>query len=378
MTFDIVFNRPWCAPRTAEYVNRAFENGQTAGNGPFSRECAEFIARAMGAPRVLMTPSCTDALEMAALLLDIHAGDEIIVPTYTFVSTANAFVLQGARPVFVDVRPDTLNMDERLVEAAITPRTRAIVVVHYAGVACDMDAVGAIARRHGIPIVEDNAHGLFARYRGRMLGTFGCLAAQSFHETKNYSCGEGGALVINDETLIDRAEIIHEKGTDRRQFFRGVVDKYTWRDIGSSFVLSDLLAACLAAQFAAASTIRENRQAIWTRYAAELAGWARSEGVQTPYVPAECEQPFHMFYLTMRTAAARDALIEHLAGHSILAVSHYQPLHLSRMGQRFGGRAGTHPVSESVSQRLVRLPFHAGLSASDQGRVIHAVSQFRT
>jgi dTDP-4-amino-4,6-dideoxygalactose transaminase len=314
-------------------------------------------------------------LEMAALLLDIHPGDEVIVPSYTFVSSINAFVLRGAVPVFADIRPDTLNLDETRLEALITPRTRAIVVVHYAGVGCEMDEILDIARRHGVPIVEDNAQGLFARYRGKPLGSFGALAAVSFHETKNVGCGEGGALLINDAQYVERAEIIQEKGTNRAQFFRGQVDKYTWVDVGSSFLPSDLLAAFLLAQLESRAQIQERRRVIWTRYEQELGDWAAQHGVRLPVVPPHCEQPFHMFYLLLPSLVARQAMIERLRSRGILSVFHYVPLHLSPMGRRFGGRPGACPVSEDLAERLLRLPFYTGLTEGDQADVIGAVTE---
>src|SRR5579864_2320149 len=263
---DIPFNRPFASGKEYTYIQQAIENGHVSGDGPFTRKCQQKLEQMLGVPKVLLTTSCTDALEMAALLLDIQPGDEVIVPAFTFVSTVNAFVLRGARPVFIDIRPDTLNLDEQQLEALITPRTRAILPVHYAGVGCEMDAIGAIAERHGVPIVEDNAHGLFGKFRGKHLGTFGVMATQSFHETKNFSCGEGGALLINDGRFVDRAEIIREKGTDRSRFFRGLVDKYTWTDIGSSYLPSDLLAAILLAQFEARESIQSARRRIWSTY----------------------------------------------------------------------------------------------------------------
>jgi dTDP-4-amino-4,6-dideoxygalactose transaminase len=314
---------------------------------------------------------------MCALLLDIKPGDEFIIPSFTFVSTANAFVLRGAKPVFIDVRPDTLNLDERLVEECITPRTKAIVPVHYAGVGCEMDVITSLAARCGAAVVEDNAHGLFARYKGKYLGTFGQLATQSFHETKNVICGEGGALILNDPAYVERAEIIREKGTNRSRFFRGEVDKYTWVDVGSSFLPSDLLAAFLFAQLEKYQEIRSARQRIWHAYADGLSEWARESGVSCPQIPSHVEQSYHMFYLLMPSLEVRARLIEHLKARSILAVFHYVPLHLSEMGMRFGGRPGAYPVSESVSGRLIRLPFYNDLSPDDQADVIDTIRAFR-
>jgi dTDP-4-amino-4,6-dideoxygalactose transaminase len=325
---------------------------------------------------VLLTTSCTHALEMAALLLDIQPGDEVIIPSFTFVSTVNAFVLRGARPVFIDIRSDTLDLDEAQLERLITPRTRAVVPVHYAGIGCEMDAILEIAGRHGIQVVEDNAHGLFGRYRGKLLGTFGSLATQSFHETKNFTCGEGGALVINDPALVERAEIIREKGTNRSRFFRGLVDKYSWVDIGSSYLPSDILAAFLYAQLEAREQIQARRRQIWERYHSELVEWASENSVRLPIVPEHCEQSYHMFYLLLPSLQIRQALIEHLKRSGILSVFHYLPLHLSDMGLRFGGKAGDCPVTEKVSDRLLRLPFFNDMTGSEQASVITTIKSF--
>lgn len=314
---------------------------------------------------------------MTALLLDIVPEDEVILPAFTFPSTANASVLRGAKPVFVDVRADTLNIDESQIEQRITERTRAIFIVHYAGVGCEMDTILAIARRHAIAVVEDNAHGLYGKYRGRYLGTFGQLAALSFHETKNFSCGEGGALLINDANFSQRAEIIREKGTNRSQFFRGEIDKYTWVDVGSSYLPSDLLAAFLRAQLEHRDQIQSMRRQVWQTYARELDSWAETNGAQLPIIPPECEQSYHMFYVIMPSPESRQALISHLAGFGILAVFHYLPLHLSPMGLRFGGRQGDCPVTEDLADRLLRLPFFTGMSGSEQSQVIDAVRAFQ-
>jgi dTDP-4-amino-4,6-dideoxygalactose transaminase len=314
---------------------------------------------------------------MAALLLDIDPGDEVIIPSFTFVSTVNAFVLRGAHPVFADIRPDTLNLDESQLERLITPRTRAIVPVHYAGVGCEMDAILEVAERHGIAVVEDNAHGLFGRYKGRYLGTFGRLATQSFHETKNFTCGEGGALLINDPQYIERAEVIREKGTNRSRFFRGQIDKYTWVDVGSSYLPSDLLAAFLMAQLEARATIQAKRKRIWEDYAANLADWAKKNGVRLPIVPPHCQQPYHMFYMLLPSLESRQALIGHLRSRGILAVFHYLPLHLSDMGMRLGGQEGQCAVTEDVSDSLLRLPFFTSMTRTEQEEVITAVVGFR-
>ncbi len=313
---------------------------------------------------------------MAALLLNIRPGDEVVVPSFTFVSTANAFALRGARVVFADIRRDTLNMDENQLSTLITSRTRAIVPVHYAGVGCEMETILSIAERKGIFVVEDNAHGLFARYKGKCLGTFGSLATQSFHETKNLICGEGGALVVNDSQFIERAEILREKGTNRSRFFRGQVDKYTWVDIGSSYLPSDILAAFLYAQLEQRDTVLKRRQAIWRCYHRNLSEWAANNNVALPYEPPNCDPPYHMFYLIMPSLAARTALIEHLRSKGIMAVFHYVPLHLSEMGRSFGGRDGACPVTEWASDRLVRLPFFNDITESEQAEVIEAITRF--
>ena len=372
----IPFNRPFLAGPEFEYIRQAIEMAHVSGDGPFTKKCHALLEQLLKVPKALLTTSCTDALEMAALLLDIQPGDEVIVPSFTFVSTINAFVLRGAKPVFVDIRPDTLNLDDSRLEAAITPRTRAIVVVHYAGVGCEMDTILTVARRHGIPVVEDNAHGLLGRYKGRNLGTFGALATLSFHETKNIICGEGGALLINEPRLIERAEIVREKGTNRSKFFRGQVDKYTWVDIGSSFLPSDILAAFLYAQLEARGEIQAKRRRIWESYYAGLESWAQENGVRLPVVPGHCEQAWHMFYLLMPSLDERQAMIAHLKDCDVNAVFHYLPLHLSEMGQRFGGRTGDCPVTEAVSDCLVRLPFYNDMTPQDQGYVIQSLRSF--
>jgi dTDP-4-amino-4,6-dideoxygalactose transaminase len=373
----IPFNRAGLAGNEFDYMQQAIDGMHISGDGSFTKKCQGLLQEALGVPKVLLTTSCTHALEMAALLLDISPGDEVIVPSFTFVSTANAFVLRGARPVFIDIRPDTLNLDESKLEAQITPRTTAIVVVHYAGVGCEMDDICAIASRHHVPIVEDNAHGLFGQYKGRYLGTFGSLSTQSFHETKNFTCGEGGALLINDRSYIERAEIIREKGTNRSRFFRGQVDKYTWVDLGSSYLPSDILAAFLYAQFEAREQIQARRQQIWETYADQLGDWAADNGVRLPIVPARCRHPFHIFYLLLPSLEQRQAFISHMQDRDILSVFHYQPLHLSEMGRRLGGKPGDCPVTEEVSDRLVRLPLYAGLTLDDQRRVLDAIREFR-
>lgn len=372
----IPFNRPSFEGREQVYIAQAIANGHISGDGPFTKRCQAFLEEALGVPRVLLTTSCTHALEMAAVLLDIRPGDEVIVPSFTFVSTVNAFVLRGARPVFADVRPDTLNLDETRLEPLVTERTKAVVPVHYAGVGCEMRAIGKIAARHDLPVVEDNAHGLFGRYRGRHLGTFGALAALSFHETKNFYCGEGGALIVNDPALADRADVIREKGTNRARFLEGRVEKYTWVDMGSSWLPSDLLAAFLYAQLEAKERILEKRRRVWERYHEALSDWAAERNIRLPVVPKACLQSYHMYYLIVPSSRSRAALIRHLKSRGILGVFHYQPLHLSDMGRRYGGKPGDCPVTEHVSERLIRLPFYNNLDSESQDRVIRAIREF--
>jgi dTDP-4-amino-4,6-dideoxygalactose transaminase len=372
----IPFNQPGLAGRELEYMAEAIRRWHISGDGWFTKQCHELLQRELGIPKVLLTTSCTHALDMMALLLEIGPGDEVILPSFTFVSTANAFVLRGARPVFADIRPDTLNLDEAKLEALITPRTKAIVVVHYAGVACEMDSIGEIATRRRIPLLEDNAHGLFGRYRGRPLGAFGAMSALSFHETKNFICGEGGALLLNDPELVGRAEIIREKGTNRSRFFRGQVDKYTWVDVGSSFLLSDLLAGFLLAQLEQREAICARRRLLWERYHAELADWAAARQVRLPFVPPHCEQSHHLFYLLLPSLAQREEFIRHLKSHGVQAVFHYLPLHLSPMASRLGCGPSDCPVTEDVADRLVRLPLYHQLGADAQDRVVGAVTQW--
>jgi dTDP-4-amino-4,6-dideoxygalactose transaminase len=375
--YRIPFNRPASIGLEQEYIAETIARGHMSGDGPFTHQCHERLQALVGASKALLTTSCTHALEMSALLLGIGPGDEVIVPSFTFVSTVNAFVLRGARPIFADIRPDTLNLDEAQLPRLISPRTKAIVVVHYAGVACEMDRIMEIAERHGIAVVEDNAHGLFGTYKGRPLGSIGCMAAQSFHETKNITCGEGGALLINDPSLIERAEIVREKGTNRSRFFRGQIDKYTWVDVGSSYLPSELLAAFLWAQLQMADEIQARRQRIWEAYDAGLRDWAAEMGVRTPFVPPHCEQAYHMYYLLLPSMRVRQALIAYLRERGILAVFHYLPLHTSDMGRQFGGQAGDCPVTEDVSDRLLRLPFFTTLTPPEQQSVIDAVTEFR-
>lgn len=374
--YKIPFNRACLTGNEWRYVAEAIDNGHISGDGPFTKKCQALLERQLGVAKVLLTTSCTHALEMAALLLDIQPGDEVIIPSFTFVSTVNAFVVHGAKPVFIDVRSDTLNLDEKQLERLITPRTKAVVPVHYAGVGCEMDEIIEVSGKHNLSVVEDNAHGLLGKYYEKHLGTFGALATQSFHETKNFTCGEGGALLINDEDYYERAEIIREKGTNRSRFFRGQVDKYTWVDLGSSYVPSDILAAFLYAQLEAAGAIQAKRQNIWEYYYDNLQEWALNQGIGLPFVPEHCEQPYHMFYIIMPSLELRDSLIEHLKDQGIMAVFHYLPLHISEMGQRYGGKEGDCPVAQNVSDRLLRLPFYNDLSEAEQARIVKAVTRF--
>ena len=373
----IPFNKPFIAPKEFDYIRQAVEQYHISGDGFFTKECNRFLEGALGVKKSLLTTNCTHALEMAALLLNLEEGDEIIVPSFTFVSTINAFVLRGAKPKFVDIRPDTLNIDENLIEAAISERTKAIFVVHYAGVGCEMDAIMDTAQRHNLTVVEDNAHGLFGKYKGRLLGTFGSLATQSFHETKNFSCGEGGALIINDPDLVERAEIIREKGTNRSRFFRGQIDKYSWVDVGSSYLPSDILAGVLLSHFEQADFIQSKRKQLWDTYAAQLSGWAEQNSVRLPYIPDYCEQSYHMFYLLMPDLDTRQRFIQYLKDHDIMAVFHYVPLHTADMGQFFGYQAGDLPITEEYSDRLVRLPFYNCMSEAEQQQVINTILTFQ-
>lgn len=356
----IPFNRPFVGEKAIEHIQAALQSGHLSGDGKYTKRCHEWLENNMGVRKALLTHSCTAALEMAALLADLCPGDEVIMPSYTFVSTANAFVLRGAVPVFVDIRPDTLNIDERLVEEAITPRTRAICVVHYAGVGCEMNEILEIANRHGLMVIEDAAQGVGASYRGRPLGSFGELSALSFHETKNVISGEGGALLINDERYVERAEIIREKGTNRSRFFRGQVDKYTWVDVGSSYLPSELVAALLWSQLEDLACIQNERKELWLRYNAWAAGHEASGSLRRPVIPPHCEHNAHMFYLLLPSAADRERLLAGLTARGVGSVFHYVPLHSSPAGLRYGRAAGELPVTVDVSERLVRMPLWVG------------------
>jgi dTDP-4-amino-4,6-dideoxygalactose transaminase len=371
--YRIPFNRPPVVGGEMEAMAAALASGHLSGDGSYTRRCHALLEQETGCARALLTTSCTHALEMAALLLAIKPGDEVIVPSYTFVSTVNAFVLRGATPVFADVREDTLNLDERRLPELLTRHTRCIVPVHYAGVACAMPEIMSIAAARGIPVVEDNAHGLYGRYHGRPLGSWGDLATQSFHETKNFTCGEGGALLINNPALVQRAEIIREKGTNRSRFFRGEVDKYSWVDVGSSYLPSEILAAYLAVQLEYHDRIQERRKVLWNRYHATLSGWAIKHGVRLPVVPEGVDQAYHMYYLLLPDEPARARVIAHLKARGILAVFHYLPLHLSDMGRQYGGKEGDCPVTERISEQILRLPLYYALTDAEQDEVIAAL-----
>ena len=367
----------WLAPSASEYVQESLHSRRWAGNGPFGKRARQWLSDEFGGAAVFLTPSCTAALEMSALLLGLSPGDEVVVPAFTFVSTASAFALVGAKPVFVDVDPLTLNLDPLKLEAALTPKTRAIVPVHYAGVACAMDRIMELAQAHQLEVVEDAAHALFARSGAQRLGTFGSMATLSFHETKNISCGEGGALVVNRPDWVERAEIAQEKGTDRSKFLMGLIDKYTWVAPGSSYLLSDLNAALLLASLEQASVIQQQRMHIWNRYHRELRDWARRQDIQLPHTPATTEHPAHLYYLLLPEAELRASLVSHLKSRNVQSAYHYLPLHLSPMGLSFGGRPGQCPVTESVAYRMLRLPLYAGLQDDEQQRVIEALLDWR-
>lgn len=369
----IPFNWPYMTGKELYYIAEAHFNGRLAGDGPFTKRCHSWLEERAGCRKALLTHSCTAALEMAALLLDIQHGDEIIMPSFTFVSTANAFVLRGGVPVFVDIREDTLNLDERLIEAAITPRTRAIVPVHYAGVACEMDTIMAIARQYGLKVVEDAAQGMMATYKGRALGSIGDLGAYSFHETKNVISGEGGALLVNTPDLSLRAEIIREKGTDRSQFFRGEVDKYTWQEVGSSFLPGELIAAFLWAQLEEADRITNERLASWQRYHELLGPLEAKEILRRPIVPEECQHNAHMYYVLLASKIDRQEVLDEFKRNDIWSVFHYVPLHSSPAGLRYGRIHGNLKITTQQSERLVRLPLWVGLSVEQQDRVVEVL-----
>ena len=371
------FNRATITPRDFELLAAAVERGHVSGNGPATKEAEGLLSSLHGGAPTLLVTSCTHALELSARLVDAEPGDEIIVPAFGFVSTAAAFVLAGLRPVFVDIDPNTLGLDLEAAAAAVTSRTRAICVIHYAGVGAHPDRLARLCQDRGLLLIEDNAHGLGGRWSGRTLGTFGAVSALSFHETKNITCGEGGALVINDASLLERAEVLREKGTDRARFLRGQVDKYTWVDVGSSWVLSDLLAAILVGQLERFPEIQTKRHAVWDRYRSELAGWAIEHGVRLPEIPPEAEHTAHLFHLRVSDVETRTRFIDHMARAGIGAVFHYQPLHLSEVGRRYGGLEGQHPVTEDAGETLVRLPIFESLGTDEVDRVIERAMAFR-
>jgi dTDP-4-amino-4,6-dideoxygalactose transaminase len=373
----IPFNRTAVMGRENEYVAEVIQGRHLSGDGPFTKRCRELLEKKFGVPSALLTGSCTHALEMAAILLDIKPGDEVIVPSFTFVSTANAFVLRGATPVFIDSREDTMNMDEKQLERLITPRTRAIVPVHYAGIACEMGTIMEIAAARGIPVVEDNAHGMCGKYRGQWLGSFGTMSTVSFHDTKNFSCGEGGAIMMNDTAYLERAEILREKGTDRSKFFRGQVDKYTWVDVGSSYLPSELQAAFLLGQLESEAKIQSRRKRIWETYHKELVKWADQRGVGLPTIPPDCEPSWHLYYLMMPNPERRQQLMAHLVSREIRAVFHYLPLHQSAMGRKLNPSPPSLPVAESAADRLLRLPMYNDMAQSEIAEVIDALHAWK-
>ncbi len=372
----IPFNIPPYVGIEQKYITEAIANRKISGDGPFTQKCHQWFEQELKCPKALLTTSCTHALEMAAILVDIVPGDEVIMPSYTFVSTANAFVLRGATIIFVDIRPDTMNIDETLIEAAITHKTKAIVPVHYAGVACEMDVIMDIADKYGLFVIEDAAQGMMANYKGKPLGTIGHLGTFSFHETKNYSCGEGGLLIINDSKYSERAEIIREKGTNRSNFFRGMVDKYSWVDIGSSYLPSDLNAAYLWGQLENVQKINDDRLKSWSQYLAGLSGLAKQGKIQLPYIPEECEHNAHMFYIKVKDLDERTALLESLKVNDVLAVFHYVPLHSSDAGIKYGKFLGKDRYTTIESDRLIRLPMYYDLGAETVALIISKIIDF--
>ena len=374
MTDKIRFNRPFIGNDERRYIDDALQSAALSGDGPFTKRCSEWIENSTGCDKALLTHSCTAALEMAALLLDIKPGDEIIMPSYTFVSTANAFVLRGGIPVFVDIREDTLNLNEQLIESAITPRTRAIVPVHYAGVACEMDAIIGLAKQYDLKVVEDAAQGVMASYKGRLLGSIGDLGTYSFHETKNVISGEGGALLVNNPSLTARAEIIREKGTDRSRFFRGEVDKYTWQDVGSSYLPSEIIAAFLWAQLEESQRITTDRLELWQRYHALLEPLETRGLLRRPIVPKDCQHNAHMYYVLLASEIDRQKVLDELKKNNISSVFHYVPLHSSPAGIRYGRAEGDLHVTIMQSERLIRLPLWVGLTAEQQEYIVNVLT----
>lgn len=373
----IPFNTPPLVGTESSYITQAINNNKLSGDGPFNKKCQQWMQDTFHSPLALLTPSCTASLEMAAILIDLQPGDEVIIPSYTFVSTANAFVLRGAKIVFVDIRPDTMNIDELKIEQAITDKTKAIVPVHYAGVACEMDKIMALAKQYNLWVIEDAAQGVMSTYKGKALGTIGHIGCFSFHETKNYTAGgEGGAILIQDETLLERAEIIREKGTDRSQFFKGQVDKYTWQDIGSSFLLSELQAAFLFGQFEAAEQINQRRLAIWQQYQQGFTTLAQAKLIELPTVSKNCEHNAHMFYLKLPDNQQRSNFIQYLKVQNVLSAFHYIPLHSSPAGLRFGRFHSHDQFTTQESERLVRLPLFYQMTNEQVTKVIDVVKEF--
>jgi dTDP-4-amino-4,6-dideoxygalactose transaminase len=376
MKMRISFNKPFIVGKELYYIAQTVVNGHSAGDGPFTKKCQALMEEKFQAKKILLTQSCTAALEMSAILCDTGPGDEVIMPSFTFVSTANAFYLRGAKPVFVDIRSDTLNIDEMKIESAITKNTKAVVPVHYAGVACEMDKIMDLAREHGIYVVEDAAQGVNAKYKDKFLGTIGDIGTYSFHETKNFICGEGGAIVINNEIFIERAEIIREKGTNRSKFLRGQVDKYTWVDIGSSYLPSDILAAFLYAQLENMDEINQTRCRLFDYYYKELIPLVNEGLLRLPYISNECQSNSHLFYIILKDESSRNALMDYLKSRGILAIFHYIPLHSSPIGLKMGYKNGQLPVTESMSSRLLRLPFYFELKHEEQVEVVRGIKEF--
>lgn len=376
MAEPIPFNKPFIVGKELHYIAQAVAFGNIAGDGHFTQACSRLLEKQFDIPCVLMTPSCTASLEMAAMLCGLKPGDEVLLPSFTFVSTANAVVRLGAKPVFIDVRPDTLNLDEKLLAAALTPRTKAIFPVHYAGIACAMDAVMDFAARYDLRVVEDAAQAVNSFHKGRALGSIGCLGAYSFHETKNFICGEGGALCINDPALVERAEILRDKGTNRRQYFRGLVDKYTWVDVGSSYVPSEIVSAFLFAQLEQMEAITVRRQRLHERYRAALADLECAGLLRLPCCPRDCRSNFHIFFILLPTNSIRNGLMAHLRGSGIGAIFHYVPLHCSPMGASFGYQPGDLPITEDIAGRLLRLPLYYDMTEAEQDRVTGAVATY--
>lgn len=376
MKNKIPFNKPSFTGNELKYISSAVMNEQISGDGIYTYKCTRLMEKKFNAKKVLLTTSCTHALELASILLDLKDGDEVIVPSYTFVSTVNAFMLRGAKPVFIDIREDTKNIDENLIEEKITSKTKAIFPVHYAGVSCEMDKINNIAKKYNLFVVEDAAQGVNAKYEDKYLGTMGTFGCYSFHETKNVFCGEGGAIIINNENFIEHAEIIREKGTNRSKFFRGEVDKYSWVDIGSSYLPSDVLAAFLFAQLENMDKINLTRREIFDRYFESFSDQVKDRRVSLPYIPNNCSSNHHMFYLVLNSKTERDDLIKSLNAQNISSVFHYVPLHVSPMGKKLGYKEGDFPVTERVSDRLLRLPFYNSMSENEQERVIEGVKSF--